>query len=291
MTDLAPPSDSRLRPTPLFVLGAPRSGTTFLQQVLDAHPEVFVTDELRAPSWLVQEAGKLREGRMSHGNPYPLTRGPAFAEYLLDNAERVLLPFYLRQARRAGKPAIRYWGDKYPHYDEILHLMPRLFPEARYVLIHRDLRDTIASVMKQFGWEAGRAAPFVCQIYERYTSQADSLTREGTVPPERFLHVDYLTLNTDAVAEARRLFTALGLGYPEASAQRVGELAGTQAHSIRRSDRAPQPFEIADSHRRWARDLSADDLTTALQEIAAIAAAVELGNRQKPGEPFGYPAP
>ena len=122
------PSGPSPRPDPLFVLGAPRSGTTFLQQVIDAHPEAFITDELRAVSWLVQEAGKLREGRTVHGNPYPLTHGRVFSEYLLHNAGRILVPFYLQQARRAGKPAIRYWGDKYPHYDEILHLLPGCSP-------------------------------------------------------------------------------------------------------------------------------------------------------------------
>lgn len=279
------------RPDPLFVLGAPRSGTTFLKQVIDAHPEVFVTDELRAVSWLVQEAGRLREGFPVHGNPYPITHGRDFSEYLLHNATRILVPFYVRQAKRAGKPAIRYWGDKYPHYDEILHLLPGLFPEARYVLIHRDLRDTTCSVMQNFGWPAERAAQFVCLIYDRYVRKADELIGEGTVPAGRFLHVNYLDLNTDAAAEAGRLFAALGLGYPEATAARVAELAGIQAHSIRRSNRAPQSFEIAASHQRWERDLTAADLRLVLGAIAGIAEAVALGNRQQPGAPFTYPAP
>jgi hypothetical protein len=273
------------------VLGAPRSGTTFLQQVLDSHPRVFVTDELRAVSWLVQEAGRLREGRTVHGNPYPLTLGRPFSEYLLRNAGRILVPFYLQQARRAGKPAIRYWGAKYPHYDEILHLLPGLFPEARYVLIHRDLRDTIASIMSTFEWPVERAAPFVCLIYDRYVRTADDLVGRDTVPADHFLHINYLDLNTDAVAEAGRVFAALGLGYPEATAARVQRLAGIQAHSIRRSDRAPQPFDLAASHQRWVRDLTAADLAVALREIAGISEAVALGNRLQPGAPFTYPAP
>ncbi len=225
-----------VRPTPLFVLGTPRSGTTFLQQVIDAHPEVFVTDELRAVSWLVQEAGQAPGGLHRPRQPLPhRPTGRAFAEYLLDNAARILVPFYLRQARRAGKPAIRYWGDKYPHYDEILHLLPRLFPEARYVLIHRDLRDTISSVMTSFEWPVERAAPFVCLIYDRYVRKADDLIRAGVVPAERFLHVNYLDLNTDAAAEAGRLFAALGLGYPGGHR---GPGAGTDAASRRTASAA-----------------------------------------------------
>ena len=32
---------------PLFLLGAPRSGTTYAARLLDAHPEVLMTDEVR----------------------------------------------------------------------------------------------------------------------------------------------------------------------------------------------------------------------------------------------------
>ena len=87
------------------------------------------------------------------------------------------------------------------------------------------------------------------------------------------------------------VFAALGLLFPEATAARVQELAGIQAHSIRRSDRAPRPFEIAASHQRWARDLSEADLAVVLRAITEIAEAVDLGNRQQPGAPFRYPAP
>lgn len=292
MTPEPPASDAPgVRPTPLFLLGTPRSGTTFLQQVIDSHPEVYVTDELRAVAWLVQEAERLREGFPAHGNPYPINHGRAFSEYLLNNASRILLPFYLRQAKRAGKPQIRYWGDKFPHYDEVLHLMPRLFPEARYVLIHRDLRDTICSVMNGHHWPVERAAPYVCLIYDRYVRKAADLVAEATVPADRFLHVDYLDLNANAEGEAGRLFAALGLGCPEATAARVRELSGIQAHSIRRPGRTAKPFGIADSHQRWERDLSPADLQVVLREIAGIAEAVPIGNAMKPGAAFVYPPP
>ena len=292
MTLAAPPSPSRPRPTPLFVLGAPRSGTTFLQQVIDAHPEVFVTDELRAASWLVQEAGKLREGRTVHGNPYPLTQGRAFAEYLLDNAGRILLPFYLQQARRAGKPAIRYWGDKYPHYDEILHLLPRLFPEARYVLIHRDLRDTISSVMQPVRLAGGARRPLRLPHLRPLRAQGRRIDPRGRGP--------------------RRALPARQLRRPE---HRRGGRGGTplrrpRAWAIRRppppgSGNWPasrrtasagrtgprSPSRSTASHQRWDRDLSPADLAVALREIAGIAEAVAIGNRQQPGKPFSYPTP
>ena len=93
------------------------------------------------------------------------------------------------------------------------------------------------------------------------------------------------------MAEAGRLFTALGLDYPEATAARIRDLAGIQAHSIRRSDRTPQPFEITASHERWKRDLTAAELRLVLGAIAGIAEGVAIGNGQQPGAPFDYPRP
>ena len=57
---------------PLFILGVPRSGTTFLHQIINSHPNVFISDELREVAWLVKEARKIREGFRNHGNPLPI---------------------------------------------------------------------------------------------------------------------------------------------------------------------------------------------------------------------------
>lgn len=276
---------------PLFLLGVPRSGTTFLQQVLDAHPEIFVTDELRGIAWLVREARRLREGFPVHGTPYPVNYGEEFADFLLHNANWIIPAFYRSQARRTGKPGIRYWGDKFPHYDEILHLLPRLFPQARFVMIHRDLRDVVCSLNAGHQWTADRSAPYACLIFSRYMRKIDTLVSDRTVPADHFIHVDYQHFHAHAGEEAGRIFTTLGLDYPPATADRVGELRNIQSHSIRRPGHTPQRFNIDRSQSRWARELTAADLDLVLAEIAKIPDAVAIGNRLKPGEPFLYPPP
>lgn len=277
--------------SPLFLLGPPRSGTTFLQQVINAHPEVFVTDELRVVAWLVRETERLRGGYPAHGIPYPVSHGPEFADYLLNHANWIIPAFYRSQAKKSGKPAIRYWGDKYPHYDEVLHLMPRLFPRSRFVVIHRDLRDIVCSLNAGHQWTAERAVPYACLIFGRLMRKIDTLVAGGAVPADHFVHVDYLDFHTRAEAEAGRIFGALGLDYPPAVAARVRELRNIQSHSLRRPDQKPMQFDIQSSQSRWGRELSAADLDVVLRGVVEIREEVAIGNRLKPGEPFTYPPP
>ena len=53
---VAPPpvrrEPARREPAPLIVFGAPRSGTTYLQRVLDLHPAILLTHETRVFAWL-----------------------------------------------------------------------------------------------------------------------------------------------------------------------------------------------------------------------------------------------
>lgn len=44
--------DPRQHPSPLIVFGAPRSGTTYLNGILNRHPQVFIAHETRLFAWL-----------------------------------------------------------------------------------------------------------------------------------------------------------------------------------------------------------------------------------------------
>ena len=43
---------------PFFIIGAPRSGTTFLQTVLDRHPDIFITNETRVMTFASRTLNK-----------------------------------------------------------------------------------------------------------------------------------------------------------------------------------------------------------------------------------------
>jgi hypothetical protein len=264
---------------PLFVLGTPRSGTTFLHQVLNQHPGIILTDELRVVSWWVRETNRLRGGHAEHGGHYPFHHGAEFADYLSGNAERLLAPFYSTLAEKAGKQDIVYWGDKYPHYDEVLDLMPHMFPRARYVMIHRDLRDTICSVMSGHDWEADRAAAYISLIYRRYIRKLERLQTDGLIDADTVVHTSFVTLNRQVEAESRRIIEALGLDVDEATLAAMADRAGIQAHSVRYPGDQPTAFDFAQSDQRWRRDLDQTEIEIVNEALDPIRSEIATGEK------------
>ena len=140
----------------VFVVGCPRSGTTLLQRMLDAHPQLAVSND---PHFIPFAPG-VRDGL----DP-PVTAG--LVEWLrgyrtfarLDLDERVLddaaagattfsdlvARIYDEFGRARGKALA---GEKTPRYVRYLPLLHALFPNAHVVHLIRDGRDVALSTLE-----------------------------------------------------------------------------------------------------------------------------------------------
>ncbi len=126
-----------------FLGGHPRSGTTLLEQILGAHPEVRAFDESDA---FVNE---IWNPLAPINAPRALTVGELDSLPLKRRAEmrRRYLKSLLREA--AGEPAGQVLLDKNPSPTLALHLWLRLFPELRVIIALRDPRDVVISCLFQ----------------------------------------------------------------------------------------------------------------------------------------------
>jgi hypothetical protein len=132
-----------------FVGGAPRSGTTWLQHILDAHPDICCRGEGHFLNYLTTPLGAVMQRRreLLQGKNtrlfrdlggYPLP-DPEDVEYLAGSA---ILMALAQQCR--GHPYLIV-GEKTPENVFYFPNLKRLFPAAKFVGIARDPRDVLVS--------------------------------------------------------------------------------------------------------------------------------------------------
>lgn len=144
----------------LFIIGAPRSGTTFLQNLLGAHPLIATSQEtdlfdyfvqpLRS-AWQTQLRDDPEEWQRWRHKGLPAVLGEdAFDDAVGAFIERV------HSATLALKPGARLLLEKTPGYGRHGELILRYLPHAKFIHIVRDGRDVVCSMVRASrGW--GRA--------------------------------------------------------------------------------------------------------------------------------------
>jgi hypothetical protein len=137
-----------------FIGGAPRSGTTWVQQILDLHPEVSCRGEGLFQKQLAEPLEAMMKARtevltakntglFGHTGGFPL---PAHddVEFLLGSA--ILLA--LRQT--SGNKTCRAIGEKTPENVFFFPRLKQIFPKAKCIAIARDPRDVLTSAWHFF---------------------------------------------------------------------------------------------------------------------------------------------
>ncbi len=124
--------------SPIFVVGFPRSGTTLLEQMLDAHPDFRSMDE-RAFIHDLTERMELA------GQRYPDDLGKLTA----DEAGQLRAIYFRRVAQVVPELGTRQLVDKNPLNMLCLPMIMRLFPRARIILCLRHPCDVLLSCYMQ----------------------------------------------------------------------------------------------------------------------------------------------
>ena len=138
-----------------FIVGVPRSGTTLLRMMLDAHPELAVGPETHfLPKMLALSTNPNPLGEVIaeiRGSERWLDFGLSSTD--LERAIRGVSPGTLSNAVRAfyklyaSKFAKPRWGDKTPGYLLHMNAIQTILPESRFIHIIRDGRDVALSIL------------------------------------------------------------------------------------------------------------------------------------------------
>jgi protein-tyrosine sulfotransferase len=129
----------------IMILGAPRSGTTLLRRLLDAHPNIACPGETN----LFRACGRfLRSERIAEGVRIGVLDGLAYAGFsrseVLTRLREFAFSFHAEYAKRHGKPR---WADKSPldafYLEDIEHLCG---DALHFVCIQRHGLDVACSI-------------------------------------------------------------------------------------------------------------------------------------------------
>ncbi|MBP7658084.1 MAG: sulfotransferase [Pseudoxanthomonas sp.] len=244
---------STTAPTPIFIVGMPRSGTTLLEQILARHPHV-------------QDAGELRDMLCQLRWVCDRVGGPHLDEALCVEAEQADMGLlgrrYLEKtAWRANGRA--FFTDKMPANFLLVDHIARALPQARILHMVRDPMEVCFSNLKELFVDA------YPHTYDQREMAAHFIRYRGLMRhwhsrhPGRILDISYEDLVRAPEAAARRVLDFCGLAWdPDVLAMgpRTSSVATASAAQVRE----PIHVRYVGQWRRYAHHLQ--PMQTALDE-------------------------
>ena len=258
---------------PIFVVGAPRTGTTLVKQILNRHPRIHLFDEVHfferiwddratigschsPPSQRIA-IERVRAVVRDFGSDQELLEHMTYEDFrrrLLEegNGYRGLLAALLKSgAERTG--AVR-WGDSSPQDVLYLHKIRKWFPDVKVIGLVRDPRAFLSS-SKNYHRRG------VASYRERYNPLTTSLLwrsyMKALMDAERewgsMIHrVHYEKLVTDPEGEVRKLCEHVGEEFlPE-----LIDVEASNSSFVPSGEEETRRGIVSDSRDRWRTELT-----------------------------------
>ena len=196
-------------PSPIFIVGLPRAGSTLVEQILASHSSVEGTMEL--PD-IITIARDLGHGRKTAASPsYPDIVAGLSSEALAALGETYIAR--TRIHRKRGRP---FFIDKLPHNFQHLGLIRLILPRAKVIDVRRHPMAAGFAVFKQ---HFARGQTFSCDLGDigrYYRDYVDVMRHFGEVQPGAVHRVVYEDLVAHTEGEVRALLAYCGLAFEPA---------------------------------------------------------------------------
>ncbi len=187
---------------PILIVGMPRSGTTLVEQILSAHPQVGGLGEL--PDLPIVAERFCRQ----HG-----LKGawPALADICSGASISEAAEHYRRVLQFRAAAAETRLIDKSPLNFFNVGLFTVIFPLGRVIWCRRDPRDVCLSIYAENFAPSQKYATDLDDLAFYYRQHEALMQHWGQVVGDRLLEVSYETLVGAQEAESRRLVSFAGL--------------------------------------------------------------------------------
>ena len=191
------------------LIGFPRSGTTLLEQVLDAHPKILSAPERAVFSKSIFPAMCLAGGRQVISAD---VLNSLSVERLSRQRDR-----YLRCHRAIHGQAWdgRIHLDKNPNHMSLVAGLFRLFPESRFIVALRDPRDVVVSAYLRYLPLSEFSAAFLSweNTCAMYVHEMKIWLRMRQLLPDHWLEVAYEDVVKDFEPQVRSVVRFLDLDW------------------------------------------------------------------------------
>jgi tetratricopeptide (TPR) repeat protein len=215
-------------PSPIFVLGLPRSGSTLLEQILASHSMVEGTQELPDIQRIVHE---LQGRELNFDQPLY----PGSLEDLDQEAVRRFGKQYIADTmpnRILGRP---YFIDKMPNNFRHVGLINLILPNAKIIDARREPMACCFSNLKQLFAQGQEFTYGIEDIARYYRTYVELMDHWDAVLPGRVLRVQHEDVVDDLEGSVRRILDYCGLPF---------EQACVEFHKTKRSVRTPSSEQV-----------------------------------------------
>ena len=193
---------------PLFIVGAPRSGTSLIRDLLRlcAANVYLPPDEIQIikPFMLLhkkQNKKKLIKLLNSSTFAFHMKNRSLWTEKgltdLIDlkKPDQSLKQLVVSLASKEGVTSPQYWGDKTPENIFIMDLLLEFWPDLKIIFVSRDPRDTVLSMSRAWGRSISRGAI----LWRNAFRLASDYKRK--LGPKQFYEIKYeeLTINPNLI--------------------------------------------------------------------------------------------
>ncbi len=228
----------------VFVVGSPRSGTTWLQRLLAAHPAVRTGQESNIFSlYVAPQLARWRREQQRQGESPDFRGGIGLGGYFDDGAFLDVLRFYVvKMLEATGLQDGELFLEKSPSHALVMREIAEVLPETRFVHIVRDPWDVVASMLaasRSWGrWWAPASARTAADSWVRHVTAAR--TAGGALGPERFVEVEYEALHAAPAEVLRQLASFLDLPWSDGAIAKA--VAANTADAVRGGGGTPIPL-------------------------------------------------
>ena len=208
-----------------FVVGKERSGTTLLQVMLNAHPNIAAPPESQFIVLLYHKYGSVKKWSEKNINDFCndlFKEGLIRNHWMIDRKElydllvsvkdslsyAVVCKIVFLQWDKSGRQ-ITLLFDKNPVYYYFLPILEKIFPEARYIHLVRDYRANIASHQRVFKIKKASALAYRWVKVNKLIEES-KLRNAG-----RYLTLTYELLVSDPESSMKEICTFLRIPFSD----------------------------------------------------------------------------